>query len=102
MKVLCADCWQAYERLANGASGVLADPHASTWRERVAACGCAERNRAEQERHAAGIAAQVAEACPECGAPAGEWCYRHGVTQAGLLLMCAARRRAAAARAVES
>lgn len=87
MKIVCAECFEAFR------SGRV-----PAWRERVAACGCAERNRAEQERHAAGIAAQVADACPECGAPAGEWCYRHGVTQAGLLLMCAARRRAADVR----
>lgn len=29
--------------------------------------------------------------CPECGAASGEWCRRHGETQAGLLLCCAAR-----------
>jgi len=29
--------------------------------------------------------------CPECGAPSGQWCRRHGTVQAGLLLCCAAR-----------
>lgn len=29
--------------------------------------------------------------CPNCGAAAGAWCVRHGRTQPGPLLACAAR-----------
>ena len=103
MRSVCADCWAAYERLANGASGVVADPWAGVWRERVERCGCAARNAAERERHSRGLSELVAAACPECGAAAGEWCHRHGVTMGGALLMCPARYRLRdAARGVEA
>jgi hypothetical protein len=35
--------------------------------------------------------------CPNCGAAAGAWCVRHGQTQPGPLLACAARVRAVGA-----
>lgn len=34
-------------------------------------------------------------ACPACKVPAGNWCERHGQVQAGELLACVARQRAA-------
>ena len=98
MKRVCAECFAAYDALANRGSGVLADPWVGVWRERVEKCGCAARAAA----HAAGVAALVAVACPDCGAPAGQWCRRHGVTQSGALLMCPARYRLRDEAGVES
>lgn len=80
MRTVCADCFQAF-----------VDGRA--WREQVERCGCAARNESDRVRAAANVAALVSVECPECHAPVGEWCTRHGVTVGGLLLMCPARRR---------
>lgn len=81
----CVSCNAVYERLASrSASGVLYDPWASEYRERVQACGCES------------VADVTSVGCPACGVSAGSWCVRHGQVQPGALLACVARVRSVA------
>ena len=66
MTAVCADCAAAYERLANAGSGVLADPYADVWRERVERCGCTARGHQNADETRAGTAGQWID-CDGCG-----------------------------------
>lgn len=49
MGKVCDSCSASYDRLANRASGVLADPWAGVWRDIVNACGCRKRSEKQDE-----------------------------------------------------